>query len=484
MIVFNILVPLIFFFLLYLAIQIFKITIFFIYLVQVKEYRRDRIKAHFRTKSGKNQLRDYFNLLKWRKFYRPKFTYRAFMISILTFIIQYNFFFFSLRFFVHLFKGFPSALIFLLILVVFLVNLITPLAVFLSAALSVLVFWPIKKAIIFLAQKKIKKAKNLLVIGITGSYGKTATKEILSFILSGFFNTLKTPANCNTEIGIASLVLRKLKPSHEILVVEMGAYKKGEIKAICQIVRPKIGIITGINEQHLELFGSLSNTQWAKFELIKSLPKNGLAIFNGNNSFTQRLFKATRINKKLYGQKRKRFKMPLEDGWHQENVEAALLVTDFLGWSRGRAKQRLKELKTFPLALKVIKKGKEAVIINDSYSANPTGFLAALDILKKTSKSRKILITPGIIELGKASDKVHKKIGQKASRICTKIFLTKPDFQEAIEKGISKRRKKGFIEVEEDEVELWEKLSPFLDKKTAVLLEGRLPNFLIKKLCQ
>jgi len=358
----NILVPLTFFFLIYLVIQIIKATLFFIYLVQRKEYRLDRIKAHFRTKSGKNHLWHYFNLLKWRKLYRPRFTLRASVILILTFIIQYNFFFFALRFLIRLFKGFSNTIALLLILALFLLNFITPLVVFSASFFSFLLLWPIKKAIVILAEKRIKKAKNLLVIGITGSYGKTAVKEILSFILADFFKVLKTPANCNTELGIASLIMKKLRASHEIFVVEMGAYKQGEIKKICRLVRPKMAIVTAINEQHLELFGSLAKTQWAKYELVKSLPKDGWAIFNAKNSYTRRLYKMTKRNKRLYGQKRRKFKTKLLGSWHRENIEAALEACDFLKLSKTRVLRRLAGLERLSLGLK-IKKGKGLIAL-------------------------------------------------------------------------------------------------------------------------
>jgi len=347
-----------------------------------------------------------------------------------------------------------------------------------------LLIWPIKKAIIFLAEKKIKKAQNLLIIGITGSYGKTAVKEITSFILSGFFNILKTPLNCNTQIGIAFLILRKLRKNHEIFVVEMGAYKKGEIEAICKMVKPRIGILTGIDQQHLELFGSISKTKWAKYELIKALPNGGLAVFNQKNYYNKLLFKATKKDKVFYGQKRMCFKTKLVGDWQQENIQAALVICDFLKLTRRKVFNRLAKLEIPTLVLKMKRGIKGAMIINDSYSANPTGFFAAMDLLKKTPAKKRILITPGIIELGKASDKIHKEIGQKASKICNKVFLTKSDFEESFKKGIAKNKGNDFVEVQKDEVELLEKLKPFLDKRTAILLEGRLPTYLVKKLCR
>lgn len=481
---FNIFIPLFFFFFLYLVIQIIKENLFFIYLVQLKEYRLDRIKAHFKTLSGKNQIKNYFNLLKWKRFYHPKFTIRSCLIFILVFLAQYNFFFFFLRFSFSFFKEFSNNTLFLLLLTVYLLNLTIPLLVFFFSFLTFLLLWPIKKAIVFLAEKKIKKMENLLIIGVTGSYGKTAVKEITSFLLSGFFNTLKTPFNCNTQIGIAFLILRKLRKNHEVFVVEMGAYKKGEIEAICKMVKPKIGILTGIDDQHLELFGSINKTQWAKYELIKALPKGGLAVFNEKNYYNQRLFKATKKDKVFYGKKRIRFKTKLAGDWQQQNIQAALAVCDFLKLPRGKVFGQLAKLEVPVLTLEVKRGIRGVIVINDSYSVNPTGFLAAMDLLKKTPAKKKILITPGIIELGEASDRIHKEIGQKASRICNKIFLTKPDFKESIKKGVVKNKQDDFVEVEKDEVELLEKLKPFLEKRTAILLEGRLPAYLVKKLCR
>ena len=326
----NILVPFFFFFFIYLGIQIIKITLYVIYIVQLKEYRWDRLSAHFKTVSGKREIIAYFNLLKWRQFYRPALTFRALLIFIFTLIFQYNFFFTSLRFLVRFFKDVAYAFSFLFLLVLILINLVTPFFVFLAAFLSQWITWPIKKLICEMAAKKIGQHPDLKIIGITGSFGKTATKEILAFTLEGFFKVLKTPHNCNTHLGIAKFVWRHLRKEHKILVVEMGAYKKGEIEAISQMVQPQIGIITAINEQHQQLFGSLKNTQWAKNELIKTLPKKGLAIFNAQNKYTWQLYKFCKKPKAYFGQKPLRLKLRLLGDWYQEAVAATLVVTDYL----------------------------------------------------------------------------------------------------------------------------------------------------------
>ena len=156
----------------------------------------------------------------------------------------------------------------------------------------VLIFQPIsvfeKYRLIKKAKNKRKKFSNLLVIGITGSYGKTSTKEFLYTILVEKFGkdkVLKTKEHQNSEVGISNCILKELNETYEIFIVEMGAYNIGGIKLLCNIAQPKIGILTGINEQHMATFGSQENIIKAKFELINSLPEDGLAILNWDNNF-------------------------------------------------------------------------------------------------------------------------------------------------------------------------------------------------------
>ena len=133
------------------------------------------------------------------------------------------------------------------------------------------------------ATKKLKEMKNLKVIGITGSYGKTSSKNILNDILSSRFISLATPKNLNTEYGLMITINNHLDKFNEIFIAEMGAYKKGEIKTLCDMVKPKYGILTTIGTAHLETFGSEENIQKTKFELIESLPSDGACVLNGDD---------------------------------------------------------------------------------------------------------------------------------------------------------------------------------------------------------
>ena len=151
---------------------------------------------------------------------------------------------------------------------------------------ATLVVWPgqaIGAALLLRAARRKLRASNARVIGITGSYGKTSTKEFVSTLLAARYRVLKTPESYNTALGIARVLLRDLRPDHDYIVVELGAYKPGEIRRLCQLVRPRIGVLTAIGPQHLERFGSIERIAAAKYELIESLPADGVAVFNADD---------------------------------------------------------------------------------------------------------------------------------------------------------------------------------------------------------
>src|SRR3989344_7605319 len=163
-------------------------------------------------------------------------------------------------------------------------------------ALAVIIFFPIdyvlKQTIIGLAKRKITLFPDLKIIGITGSYGKTTMKEILATLLAEHYTVLKTPDNINTLIGIARLILKKLTGTTDIFIVEMGAYERGDIRTLCEITPPRISIITGINEAHLERFGSIENTIAAKFEIAHHAFKKTVVILNEDDENIRREWQA------------------------------------------------------------------------------------------------------------------------------------------------------------------------------------------------
>src|SRR4030043_204253 len=276
-----------------------KVVLFYLYLWQIKEYHIKRLLSHFRTAKGASLV---FNLLNIIKIFLLSSLMLLFYLLPVIYLSE------SLKTFLDLYKKrlkspvitkkttilialtFFLEILFVIILflvidfivwfpVYFLIaDLLTPLIV----SLIVLVFQPltylVRRKVILRAQKKREEFPNLLVIGIAGSYGKSSTKEFLYEILSEKYKVLKTQRNINAEIGIAQTILKELKPEHQVLIAEIGAYERGKIKEVCKMLQPKIGILTGINEQHLSTFGSLENIRKAKYELIESLPKGRAAI--------------------------------------------------------------------------------------------------------------------------------------------------------------------------------------------------------------
>ena len=424
-----------------------------LYFWQLKEYRWDRFREFLKTQDRKNYL---FPSLT---FFRPKLTTKVLLAILVTWAISGM----IAQQFTPQQAGWLVAYFFL------------PL----STALTMALFKPVTDLlyglVIFAAKAKLKlNQKKVLVVGITGSYGKTATKEILAHLLKAKFSVLKTPATQNTAIGVALTILKNLKRSHQIFVVEMGAYRRGEIAQIARMVKPSIGILTGINEQHLGLFGSLENTALAKSELIIALPKNGLAIFNGADHRATAIASAIVSVKTLVVKSPKKpFVFPNKNNVNQENVAMAVAAAKHLGLSQKQISSQLKTLPQLDTGPKMIIGKNNSLIIDDSYSANPHGFLAAIKLAKTSSRQTKVLVTPGIIELGRASKRVHQQLALKTKSVFDQIYVTKKEALTPFS------RKNTSVEFEPNTKHLIEKIKINLEANSLILFEGRVPQALI-----
>ena len=440
-----------------------KALFFWLWLWQLKEYHFGRFKAHFETQKIKKIISSFYRLKL------PKFTKKIIIISFSGMLME-------ILILLCLFPLNRGKFYFFLLLFLILSPLISSLLLFLFQIPTDI----FKNITLKRAQRKIAKfsalgGKNFLVIGITGSYGKTSTKEFLATLLSKKFRVLKTREHVNAEIGIAQTILRELTRDCEILIAEIGAYERGKIKQVCQILQPKIGILTGINEQHLSTFGSPENIIKAKFELIESLPEEGLALFNGNNRYCRELFQKTKIPKKIVYSQDYNFILKKNNlfPWDIENLSLAVAVAEFLGVERAKIEEAFNEIES-PIK---IKRGISGLnIIDATYSANPDGIMAHLEYLK-SFPGKKIIVMPCLIELGRASKEIHKKIGKKISEVCDlAIIITKDRFKE-IKEGAGE--KAVFLE---NPKEIFEKIKSFSKEGDILLLESRVPGELIKKL--
>jgi UDP-N-acetylmuramoyl-tripeptide--D-alanyl-D-alanine ligase len=370
----------------------------------------------------------------------------------------------------------------------------------------VLIFQPVtfllRSSIIQKAREKKEKFKDLLVIGICGSYGKTSTKEFLATILEEKFpgKVLKTKEHQNSEVGISKCILEELKENHKIFVVEMGAYNKGGIKLLCDIVKPKIGIITGVNEQHLATFGSMENLISAEGgkELIESLPEDGLVIFNGENEILRKIYQETKIKKKIVGISKKEFdlwagnikvkkevlffqvfakdgeiadfNLNLIGAQNIQNLLLAICCARELGMGLKEISRSAKKIRQEQSGVRLIKTRDGLNIVDATYSANPYSVISHLEYLK-IWPGKRIIVMPCLIELGLASKEIHKKIGKKIYEVCDlAIIVTKDRFSE-IKEGA--KEKAIFLEIPRG---IYEKIKQFNGENDIILFEGRLPR--------
>lgn len=377
-----------------------------------------------------------------------------------------------------------------------------------------ILIWPIeyyqKQKIINLAKKKLEKLSNLKVVAITGSFGKTSTKDILNTLLFKKYHTVKTPKSFNTPLGIAETVLQLIKNNTDIFICEVGTYRIGEIKKIANLINPQIGIITAVAPQHLEKFGSIENIAKAKFELAQNLKKDGVAVLNGNYELLTE--KATSIpNVILYGKDTDPYfvsniktgidgtsftlytpkgktdiQIPLIGEHHAINFLAASIAALDLGMSLSEIKERAKQLLPTPHRLEIKKMG-NITFIDNSYNINPTSTKESLNLLSQFREYRKIVITPGFVELGKQAAEENKQLGNDLACLADEVIIVGENNKKSLREGIRMVWKEDdtthFVYSTKEGITLAQQLATEHIKKVArtdsqavILLEGDLPD--------
>ncbi len=287
------------------------------------------------------------------------------------------------------------------------------------------------------ARKKLESMPHLIKIGITGSYGKTTAKNMLTAMLGKKYNVLSTPASYNTPMGIAKTVNYDLNASHEVFVAEMGARYVGDIARLASIVRPNIGIVTAVGDQHLATFGSVEKVYETKYELIKGLSADGLAVFSADNGHTLKMYESTQGNKMLaggrsdcdvsygdvsFGAEGTSFTLRYGDesvavvskllGRHIPSLVSVCAATALkLGVGMDDIVLAVGELEPVAHRLQVIKNG-DVTVIDDAYNSNTKGAEIALEVLGAFDGMR-IVITPGLVELGDAEQNANMEMGRK-----------------------------------------------------------------------
>ncbi|MEK9143267.1 MAG: Mur ligase family protein [Patescibacteria group bacterium] len=448
----------------------------------VKEYRWDRMIIHLRTPQGKRFL--------WPGRRRPPVSPKSTILVLLSlsvcgFILWNLSFPIIYRLAIADLTSFPITWIFVLIL---------------NAPTNIYHKFLIAKAV-----RKLRDHKPMIVIGITGSYGKTSVKDYLGAILSTKFRVLKTEASKNSPIGIAEVILNSLKPEHEIFVVEMGAYKMGEIAEMAAMVKPQIGIITAINPQHQDLFGSLDRTMKAKYELTTGLGGKRIAIMNVDDERVrtmaqwakrdgcevwERRFSAMNVRAEfqgieftcMFGKEKARVKAPVIGAHQVNNILLAVSGAVAAGMTFKEAAGAALYIQPNPKSLSVIPGINGSIYINDTFNNNPDSARVALDVLR-WGKAKKFLVFQPMIELGEYARSSHREVGAYAARICEEIILTNRNFYEDFMEGV-----RSVSDIVKVSVLSSDKAASLLGSKLgasdAVLFKGKEAERVLRTLCK
>lgn len=340
---------------------------------------------------------------------------------------------------------------------------------------------------------------DLTVVGITGSFGKTSVKDFLFTILSGWKETLKTPESYNTIFGIAKVIDYELLSKTQIFLCEMGAYVRGEIAELCHMIPPNYAILTAIGSQHLERFKNVGNTTLAKFELIDAVaPQNALANLDnihiaGKLSFPEYsqvktyslmnpaadfyvmeysmdkdglTFTLVHQDKKYY------FNSSLFGTSNLYNLTAAISMALLLKVPKNIIREKVGEITPTPHRLELKKMGK-ATLIDNAFSSNEDGFTTLISDLSKL-RGKKVLITPGIVELGVKTVEVHKRLGELSSDVFDEVILVGKSLRTlSLEKGLTSSPLISYIPNSQN---LWPLIQKLSEKYDWILLENDLPD--------
>jgi UDP-N-acetylmuramoyl-tripeptide--D-alanyl-D-alanine ligase len=356
------------------------------------------------------------------------------------------------------------------------------------------------------AQGKIKAREDLTVVGITGSFGKTSTKFIVGTILGERFNVLNTPESYNTPMGLSKVINNDLNDDHEVFIAEMGARNIGDIKEVAELCQPNLGVITSIGPVHIETFKNVDNIMKTKYELIEELPSDGVAIFNYDNEHLKKLADKTFKEKLLYGLEdienldiyaddievsESGSSFTLRDkkgnsvrcttrllGKHNiYNILAGVCVALSLGMNFEEISRGISKIEPIRHRLNIIDSGTGVIVIDDAFNSNPIGTKAALEVISQFKEGRKIIVTPGMVELGAMEESANREFGMDIGKVCDYAILvgekrSKPIYEGLMEVNFNPDN----IFVVSSLEEATERLGRLTRPKDVVLFENDLPD--------
>lgn len=383
-----------------------------------------------------------------------------------------------------------------------LVSLLPWLFIFLVGWLTSPIEYLVKQWYILQAKKILNADTDLIKIGITGSYGKTSTKNIMHAMVGEHFNSLMTPASYNTPMGITITIRTLLKPIHRVFVCEMGADHVGEITYLMKFVQPKIGVVTSIGPQHLSTFGSQENIIHEKMQMIERLPQDGLGVLNYDNELIRNYQVQNPVKIVTYGiqnhdvdyyaeditytrtgssftvvheDERVRIETKLLGELNILNILSSICVARHLNVPWGTIQRASKNMKQVEhrLELKTINGYR---FIDDAFNSNPVGSAMALEVLQRMPNTRYI-VTPGMIDLGKIQYEANKQFGEKMKGKADVVILvgeiqTKPIYTGLQESGFDMQK----VIVTKTVKEAFDYIYQNASVEDTILLENDLPD--------
>ncbi|NJP38608.1 UDP-N-acetylmuramoyl-tripeptide--D-alanyl-D-alanine ligase [Alkalicoccus luteus] len=354
------------------------------------------------------------------------------------------------------------------------------------------------------AKRLIQSSPDLKVVGITGSYGKTSVKHFVEAILSSKYNVLMTPESYNTRLGVTRTINEQLKPYHEIFIAEMGAKQTGDIQDVCEIVNQQYGILTAIGPQHLDTFKTLDNIKKTKHEIVETLPEGGVAVLNKDDENIMSYEAKNPARRVYYGVERTdvdihagdigysskgmTFTVTLKDGTTEHfrtrllgkhniyNVLAAIAIGLEMGMTLQQMAVPVKNLPPVKHRLELKPANGNITIIDDSFNSNPVGSKMAVEVLGKMDGFR-MLVTPGMIELGDQEYELNKTLALHAAENCDYVILVGKKQTKPLQDGLAEANyPESQFYVAADLNDAIQHMHEKAQADTIVLLENDLPD--------
>jgi UDP-N-acetylmuramoyl-tripeptide--D-alanyl-D-alanine ligase len=355
----------------------------------------------------------------------------------------------------------------------------------LSTILLIPADWLVKSVIVARAKLRINdKGSRIKIIGIAGSYGKTTMKEVLKEVLGARFQVLATPESVNTPVGIARWILKNFYESlpssvpqkggtpspargegnTEVAIIEMGEHYKGDVEEICELARPDVIVVTGINEAHLERMKSLDKITETIFEIVAKAKPGALVVINGDDknviehykeyvwpdhkvekfqisNFKSQMFSTEKLCWEAEIEKLGKFEINLLGEYALGDVSAAIKIAQGFGMNEEEIKKGIAKIKPVEHRLQPIKSAGGVLVIDDAYNGNPAGVAEAIKVLSRFQNRRKLFITPGLVETGKATADIHREIGKQLAEVADVVILIKNSVTPFIDEGLKMKDK-------------------------------------------